>query len=151
MHRAETPDATEALGRRLAAEVQVGDVILLVGDLGSGKTVFARGVATGLGVDPDEVSSPTFTLLQQYDGRLPVRHADLYRLERPGEVEDLDLDEAARDGVLIVEWAERLPWWPRRAWLVRLAVIDEWTRRIEITRLDDESSTGARLQPRRAG
>ena len=86
-----------------------GARVLLYGDLGAGKTAFVRGLATGLGIDPDEVSSPTFTLVQEYrGGRLPLFHVDLYRLA-PGEVDDLGLDALAADGVLAIEWAERMP------------------------------------------
>jgi tRNA threonylcarbamoyladenosine biosynthesis protein TsaE len=100
---------TAALGRELGATLSAGDVVLLVGDLGAGKTAFVRGLAEGLGVDRDEVSSPTFTLVQEYrGGRLPLFHVDLYRLDDPREIDDLGLDEIAEDGVLAIEWAEKL-------------------------------------------
>ena len=101
---------TAALGRELAATLSAGDVVLLVGNLGAGKTAFVRGLAEGLGVHRDEVSSPTFTLVQEYrGGRLPLFHVDLYRLDDPREIDDLGLDEIAEDGVLAIEWAEKLP------------------------------------------
>jgi tRNA threonylcarbamoyladenosine biosynthesis protein TsaE len=100
---------TAALGLELAGTLSAGDVVLLVGDLGAGKTAFVRGLAEGLGVHRDEVSSPTFTLVQEYrGGRLPLFHVDLYRLNDPREVDDLGLDEIADDGVLAIEWAEKL-------------------------------------------
>jgi tRNA threonylcarbamoyladenosine biosynthesis protein TsaE len=97
---------TAAVGRELAPGLSAGDVVLLYGDLGAGKTAFVKGLAEGLGVSPDEVSSPTFTLLQEYRGeRLTLYHVDLYRLDDPREIEDLGLDEIAEDGVLAIEWA----------------------------------------------
>src|SRR5918995_4815895 len=100
---------TAAVARDLAASLSPGDVLLLSGDLGAGKTAFVRGLAEGLGIDPGEVSSPTFTLLHEYrGGRLTLYHADLYRLDHTG-TEDLGLEEAgASDGVLAIEWPERL-------------------------------------------
>jgi tRNA threonylcarbamoyladenosine biosynthesis protein TsaE len=99
---------TEAFGRLLAAQVGPGSRIHLFGDLGAGKTAFVRGLAEGLGLDPGEVSSPTFTLIQEYRGRVPLYHVDLYRIG-PAEVPDLGLEALAADGVLAIEWADRLP------------------------------------------
>lgn len=101
---------TEALGAALAAELAPDGVLLLSGDLGAGKTVLARGIAAGLGIDPREVQSPTFTLIREHAGeRGRLVHVDLYRLE-PAEAEALGLDELlAGPGVKVVEWAERLP------------------------------------------
>ena len=113
---------TADVGRALAATLSAGDVVLLVGDLGAGKTAFVRGLAEGLGVPASEVSSPTFTLVQEYrSGRLPLFHVDLYRLNDPREVDDLGLDEIAEDGVLAIEWAEKLPSPPPGAVRVTLA------------------------------
>ena len=105
--------------------------MLLYGELGAGKTAFVRGLAAGLGIDPDEVSSPTFTLVQEYRGRLPLYHVDLYRLA-PGEVDDLGLDALAADGVLAIEWAERMPRDDAGAIEVRLEHAGEDARRIAI-------------------
>jgi tRNA threonylcarbamoyladenosine biosynthesis protein TsaE len=100
-------EETSAAGARLARTLRAGDVILLYGELGAGKTAFVRGLAQGLGADPDAVSSPTFTLVQEYSGRLTLFHVDLYRLEE-AEVDDLGLDELIlNDGVVAIEWAER--------------------------------------------
>jgi tRNA threonylcarbamoyladenosine biosynthesis protein TsaE len=107
---------TTAAGRRLAAQLEAGSVVLLIGDLGAGKTAFVRGLAEGLAVSGDQVNSPTFTILQEYrGGRLPLFHADLYRLNDAREVEDLGLDEISAGGVLAIEWADRLPAAPHDA------------------------------------
>ena len=124
---------TAAIGRELGATLSAGDVVLLHGDLGAGKTAFVRGLAEGLGVDSQEVSSPTFTLVQEYrGGRLPLFHVDLYRLNDPREVDDLGLDEIAEDGVLAIEWAERHPRPPRDVVRVRIEHAGETERRIVI-------------------
>jgi tRNA threonylcarbamoyladenosine biosynthesis protein TsaE len=129
----QSEDETAALGRELAATLSAGDVLLLVGDLGAGKTAFVRGLAEGLGVSRDEVSSPTFTLIQEYrGGRLTLFHVDLYRIEDPREFDELGLDEIAEDGVLAIEWAERLPRPPQGAVRVSIAHAGERERRIVI-------------------
>ena len=103
-------EETAGIGRSLAASLNPGAVLLLIGDLGAGKTAFVRGLAEGLGVAPEEVSSPTFTLMQEYrGGRLPLIHVDLYRLNDAREVDDLGLDELGLQSVLAIEWAEKLP------------------------------------------
>lgn len=102
------PEETEAMGRRLAAALRPGDVVALYGDLGAGKTTFARGVLRGLGFEGD-VASPTFPIVQPYDDlALPIWHVDLYRIEKPQELEELALDEALDDGALLIEWPERM-------------------------------------------
>ena len=104
-----------AFAERLGARFSGGEVVLLSGELGAGKTAFVRGLARGVGADPAEVSSPTFVLLTSYSGRLTLHHADLYRLSGNGDEIELGLDELPGPrGVLAVEWAERLPWanWP---------------------------------------
>ena len=102
-----TEEETSAVGARLAKNLKAGDVVLLFGDLGAGKTAFVRGLAQGLGADPDDVSSPTFTLVQEYRARVVLYHVDLYRLEGR-EIDDLGLDELILgDGVVAIEWAER--------------------------------------------
>ena len=101
---------TTAAGRELAATLGPETAVLLFGDLGAGKTAFVRGLAEGLGADPSDVSSPTFTLIQEYrGGRLPLLHVDLYRLDDSREIDDLGLEELGTDGVVAIEWAERLP------------------------------------------
>ena len=103
-------EATLALGARLAAVARPGDVIALSGDLGAGKTSIARGLLAALGLE-EEAPSPSFAIVQPYappETRFPVLHVDLYRIEDPDEVEELGLDEAREDSLLIVEWPERL-------------------------------------------
>ena len=101
---------TVELGARLGAVLAPGDFIALVGDLGAGKTQFAKGIALGLEVDPGTpVTSPTYTILNIYEGRLPLYHFDLYRLNGPEDVENLGFDEYfSGRGVCVLEWAERL-------------------------------------------
>lgn len=122
---------TAAVARELAAGFRPGDVILLSGHLGAGKTAFVRGLAEGLGIDPDAVSSPTFTLIHEYQGgRLALYHADLYRLERAA-TDDLGLEELGLgDGVLAIEWPDRLTHDIDGAMTVRIDLVDETTRRI---------------------
>ena len=98
---------TEALGRRLAAVLRSGDVVAYRGDLGAGKTAFTRGLAAGLG-SAARVSSPTFTIVNEYDGPLPLFHFDMYRLAGAGELFDIGWEDyLARPGVCAVEWSER--------------------------------------------
>ena len=104
----EAPEETEAFGRRLASYLRPGDVVALFGDLGAGKTTLARGILAGLGHE-GEVASPTFPIVIPYEAlRLPAWHVDLYRIEDPAEIEELALDEALEDGILLVEWPERM-------------------------------------------
>lgn len=102
-------EETRACAARLAATVTPGTVLLLSGDLGAGKTAFVKGLAEGLGLDPGEVTSPTFTLVHEYrGGRLPLVHVDLYRLDK-ADLDEIGMDTDVADrGVVAVEWAERL-------------------------------------------
>jgi tRNA threonylcarbamoyladenosine biosynthesis protein TsaE len=128
-------EETEELGRALARNLEGGELILLEGDLGLGKTVFARGVAAGLGVPPEDVNSPSFTLVQEYPGgRLPVFHVDLYRIDSVEEISTLGLDEILSSGaVTIVEWGEKLPDYYRlSAFIARFHDVGEGCRRIEL-------------------
>jgi tRNA threonylcarbamoyladenosine biosynthesis protein TsaE len=103
--------ATERFAARFAASIQPGDVIALIGDLGAGKTCFARGLARGLSVPTDvPVTSPTFTMMNQYEGRLPIYHFDLYRVADLDELEAIGYREfVGGDGVAVMEWADRVP------------------------------------------
>lgn len=126
------PQASEALGARLAAAVQPGDVITLSGPLGAGKTSIARGLLAALGL-AGEAPSPSFAIVQPYDVPevcLPVQHVDLYRIDDPDEIAELGLDEAADDSVLLIEWPERAPgWWPD-ALALTLEMLDDGSRRL---------------------
>ena len=107
---AATEADTIAAGRALAARLAPGTTVLLYGDLGAGKTTFVRGMAEELGIEPDQVSSPTFTIVHEYRGaRFTLQHVDLYRLS-PSEVSDLALDDLLEEAtIMAIEWAERLP------------------------------------------
>lgn len=126
----ETRALAEQIGRRV---LRAGDLVMLAGDLGAGKTAFAQGVARGLDVT-DAVVSPTFTIVREYEGRLPLTHVDVYRLERLQDLHDLGFDEFLDDGVTLVEWgdvvASLLP--PDRL-EVRLQFVSDDEREIELT------------------
>ena len=106
--RVPTAAAMRALGRSLAAELRAGDLVLLIGDLGAGKTTLAQGIGAGLEV-PRPIRSPTFVLARLHrGGRVPLMHVDAYRLRSGGELDDLDLDAALAESVTVVEWGEGL-------------------------------------------
>jgi tRNA threonylcarbamoyladenosine biosynthesis protein TsaE len=138
-------DETVDLGRGLGRALKGGELLLLQGDLGYGKTVFVRGVASALGVPPEEVSSPSYTLVHEYKGgRLPLFHLDLYRLDTPEEeVGALGIEDIlSAGGVVLVEWGEKLPPFLRRgATTIRFHDVGEGSRRIEILA---ESATPAK-------
>ena len=126
-------EETQNLAGELATTLAAGDVLLLSGTLGAGKTAFVRGLAEGLGIDPQEVSSPTFTLVHEYrGGRLALYHADLYRLERAA-AEEIGLEElGVSAGVLAIEWPDRLTHAIRGAHCVAIEIVDDTTRRIVV-------------------
>ncbi len=132
-----SPAATLALGRHLGERLRAGSVIALTGELGCGKTLLTRGICQGLGVPPRQVCSPTFVLVNEYRGRLPVWHLDLYRLG--GEADAIELGIAdylarAGEGVMVVEWAEKIPSLLPEARLdIGFEVTGERRRRLEIT------------------
>ena len=124
--------ATVELGALLGRVAGPGTVILLDGELGAGKTAFVRGLAAGLGAPDDDVSSPTFTLVQEYrGGRMPLVHADLYRIEG-GDADDLGLDELGGEGVVAVEWGARLRRQPPEAVHVLIEDLGGDRRRVTI-------------------
>ncbi len=127
--------ATLAFARSLAGVLQGGDVVGLEGGLGAGKTTFARGAVHGLGVSEETaVTSPTFALLHQYEGRMPIGHADLYRLDKEFELEELGLDELLDGGsVLFVEWGRKFPAMADRTVLwVDLEIVSDVARKVRL-------------------
>ena len=124
--------ATEALARRVAKRVRPGEQLALQGDLGAGKTVFARAFIRALAGEDTEVPSPTFTLVQTYDtaNGLVIYHFDLYRLEDPDEALELDIDDAFADGISLIEWPDRLGGYaPKNPLVVALSYGETETRR----------------------
>lgn len=137
--RSAAPAATFDLGRRLAAVTRAGDVLCLWGELGAGKTVFAKGVGDGLGVQGTTVSSPSFILMAEHAGRLPLFHLDLYRLGGPEEaIAGGLLDDRQAAGVTLIEWPGRLgAALPGQRLDVRIAGAGEEVRRIRLQALGD--------------
>ena len=109
-YKSESPEETQALGEKLGKTLTQGDVIALIGDLGTGKTCLTQGIARGIGTASDEVvSSPSYILINEYNGKVPIYHIDLYRLENSEEIAELGLSEYMEgDGICIIEWAERM-------------------------------------------
>ncbi|MDE3155899.1 MAG: tRNA (adenosine(37)-N6)-threonylcarbamoyltransferase complex ATPase subunit type 1 TsaE [Acidobacteriota bacterium] len=125
---------TTAAGRHLAGTLTAGTTVTLIGDLGAGKTAFVRGLAEGLGLPPENVSSPTFTLVQEYRGPVTLHHADLYRISSV-EADDLGLEELATEKAIVaIEWAEKLPRPVPGAIVVRFEDLGGDDRRITIER-----------------
>lgn len=133
----ETRSAAEtiAFGQRFAANLKPGDVIALTGELGAGKTSFVKGLALGLGIQQD-VTSPTFTLIHEYTGRrLPLFHADLYRLDNLQQAIAIGIEDYLNGpGITVIEWAEKIEsLLPERTIHVRLEIVSESTRRFMVT------------------
>jgi tRNA threonylcarbamoyladenosine biosynthesis protein TsaE len=104
-----SPEDTLAIARALGEVLAPGDVVALTGELGAGKTVFCKGVGEALGIPPDRILSPSFTIVTEHRGRLPLTHVDVYRLDTVREAEEIGLDETlAGEGVCVVEWAEKV-------------------------------------------
>jgi tRNA threonylcarbamoyladenosine biosynthesis protein TsaE len=127
----DSPEATRTLGARLGRQARAGDVFALYGDLGAGKTCLIQGLAAGLGV-VEPVTSPTFILIAEYAGRLPLYHVDLYRTESLAEIQALGLDELLDgEGVTVVEWAEKAePLLPLRTVRIRLDGVGDEPRAV---------------------
>jgi len=131
------PKETFNLGKLLGKQLAGGEIVLLSGALGAGKTIFVKGIAAALGVDPDEVTSPSFTLVNPYAGRLSLFHIDLYRLDEGAfAAHAVDLDELLRDehAVIVIEWAERLGRYPLpgNVWRVAISGDGDDPRKISI-------------------
>lgn len=128
-------EETIEAGKKLAAKLKRGDCVALVGDLGSGKTVLTKGIAEGLGVkNPRYVNSPTFVIIKEYEGRLPLYHFDLYRLNKSTLIDSESYEEYFYDdGVTVIEWADKIrSSLPKKYIEVRLKVAGENRRRIEV-------------------
>lgn len=127
-------EETFELGRRLAGQLTTGAIFLLNGDLGAGKTVFTKGIAAGLAIDPADITSPTFTLMNVHRGRLPLYHVDLYRLKR-GSTANIGLEDVLEEpnNIVAIEWPERLDYALNSAvFSVRFDYVDEAERKISI-------------------
>jgi len=133
------PKDTQRLGVLLGKLLSGGQVIGLIGELGAGKTCFVKGVAKGIHISPDEITSPTFTLIHEHIGRLNLAHVDLFRLEQLGAIESLGLaDYFIEDWVMIIEWAERaLPLLPAEKMLIRFEILSKEERALRIEPLGD--------------
>lgn len=136
-----TPQETEHIGSLLGEMLTRGDIIALAGELGTGKTTFVRGMAQGMGIEGKEVASPSFTLVNEYEGPLPLFHLDLYRLEDEQELLGIDYDEYIRgDGVAVIEWADRISQAvPRESLWIRLRYLDAELREIVFQAQGDRS------------
>ena len=128
-----SPEQTQLLGKHLGELAQVGDIFLLIGHLGSGKTCLTQGIAWGLGIE-EYAFSPSFVIVREHYGRLPLYHIDFYRLDRIEEIMDLGLDEYLYgDGVCVIEWADKgIALLPRENLTIRLSYISDTERSIRL-------------------
>lgn len=132
-----SPEETQAIGRQIGETLKAGDVIALIGDLGAGKTCLTQGIARGIGIASHEVvNSPSYTLINEYAGEIPIFHIDLYRLEHHGEIVDLGLEEFLEgNGIGIIEWADRMSnLLPANHIQITMTWVDESTRIIKLQR-----------------
>jgi tRNA threonylcarbamoyladenosine biosynthesis protein TsaE len=124
---------TEHLGQKLAALIRAGDVLTLSGELGAGKTCLVRGLARGLGLEEGLVASPSFSLINEYPGPVPLFHIDCYRLHLEEELDELGLEEYLDgQGITVIEWAERIRNLPEDRLNISLRILDETRRHIRI-------------------
>lgn len=138
-----SPEETADWGRKLGSLLGAGDAVALIGELGAGKTALAQGILRGLGV-PEEtyIASPTFTLINEYRGRVPLYHLDFYRLDHPSDCANLGLEEyLGGAGVALIEWADKMPaLLPGDHLAIRLAYLDETTRQVLVSASGDRSA-----------
>ena len=132
---AHSAEETERLGEKLAEQIRPGDVLTLIGEIGAGKTTFVRGLARGLGIPEGSVASPSFVLVRQYgSGRMPLYHADLFRLDNLPQAAGVGLEEYYdTGGVTLIEWGNKVPGvLPEQFLEIRFEVADEQTRRLTV-------------------
>ena len=132
--RTHSPEETQAIGERVGQNLKSGDIVALIGDLGAGKTCLTQGIARGVKIEPNQiVNSPSYTLINEYAGKIPIYHIDLYRLQRREEILDLGLEEYLEgNGICIIEWADRmLDLLPEGCMTIELSWEDEFIRNIE--------------------
>ena len=133
--RTHSPEETQEIGVKIGCQLNRGDVVALIGDLGVGKTCLTQGIARGAGVRQDEtVNSPSYILINEYEGKIPIYHIDLYRLEQLEDIIALGLEEYLEgDGICVIEWADRMgELLPESHIQVKIAGEDEFTRSIEV-------------------
>ena len=132
--RTRTPAETQTIGEEIGKQLRQGDLVALIGDLGTGKTCLTQGIARGAGVYPNQiVNSPSYTLINEYAGKIPIYHVDLYRLQNHDELLDLGLDEYMEgNGICIIEWAEKLGSLKISHTKIQITWLSEMTREIEI-------------------
>jgi len=148
-----SPEETRDLGRRLGRQCRGGEIFALIGELGSGKTQFCKGLAAGLGVErPEHLTSPTFVIINEYAGRLTFYHIDAYRLDGSDDLEALGADDlAASGGVMAIEWADRVGGWlPREALEIRFELAGADARRLSFVGRDSAAQALARAAAEQA-
>jgi tRNA threonylcarbamoyladenosine biosynthesis protein TsaE len=131
-----SPEETRAWGRSFTQRLRAGDCLLLIGELGAGKTTLVQGIAAGLGVPSENVRSPTFVLIREYAGRIPIYHVDAYRVRSPAELIAVGFEDylAAGRGIIIIEWGDALrALCPPESFEIRLEIIDERQRRLTLS------------------
>ena len=149
-----SPDDTLAIARTLGGALRPGDVVALTGDLGAGKTLFCKGVGEALGIPPDRILSPTFTIVTEHEGPVPLTHIDVYRLSGAREADEIGMRELlAGDGVCLVEWAEKIgELLPKDCIRVKFTISDGDRREIsvdapDLPRFDDFRARSKRFHP----